>query len=100
MNVPERGPSIAIAGEEEGLYHREPITFGVPFAEGKLTDASLVRIVSADGSDVPAQTSSIATWRPDGGSIKWLLVDLQRDGATHEAEPVQRRITTTEELGQ
>lgn len=89
MNVHEHGPSIAISGEEEGLYHREPITFGVPFAEGKLTDASLVRIVSADGSDVPAQTSSIATWRPDGGSIKWLLVDLQRDGATHEAEPLQ-----------
>ena len=56
MNVHEQGPSIAIVGEE-GLYHREPITFGVPFAEGTLTDASSVRIVSADGSDVPVQKS-------------------------------------------
>ena len=43
MNVHEQGPSIAIVGEE-GLYHREPTTFGVPFAEGTLTDASSVRM--------------------------------------------------------
>ncbi|MFC1601087.1 hypothetical protein ACFL34_01895 [Candidatus Sumerlaeota bacterium] len=89
MDIQEHGPSIAIAGEEEGRYHREPITFGVPFAEGALTDSSSVRIVSADGSDVPAQTSCMTTWRPDGDSIKWLLVDLQRDGTTDEAEPLQ-----------
>ena len=35
MNVLEQGPSIAIAGEE-GLYHREPITVGVPLAAGAL----------------------------------------------------------------
>ena len=35
MNVLEQGPSIAIAGEE-GLYHRELITVGVPFAAGAL----------------------------------------------------------------
>ena len=85
MNVHEHGPSIAIVGDDAGLCQREPITVGVPFAEGALTDASSVRIVSADGSDVPVQTSCMATWRPDGDAIKWLLVDLQQGGATDEA---------------
>ena len=61
MAIHEHGPSIAIVGEDVGLYHREPITFGVPFAEGTLTDASSVRIVSADGSDVPVQTKESVT---------------------------------------
>lgn len=54
----------------------EPITSGVPFAQGVLTDAGRVRLVRST-TEIPAQFLVTARW-PDG-SIRWLLCDFQTD---------------------
>ena len=49
----------------DGSTARQPVTFGVPFAQGELQDASLLTL--DDGTPADAWTN--ATW-PDG-SVKW-----------------------------
>lgn len=55
-----------------------PVTLGVPFAKETLWDEDAVRVVDANGREVPLQTKVSATWT-DGGSIKWLLFDFEAD---------------------
>lgn len=53
-----------------------PLTFGLPFAPGVLTDAELtltVRQACASDLILPIQTRPTARW-PDG-SVRWLLID-------------------------
>lgn len=54
-----------------GLDEPWPLVGGLPFPEGALQDASQVRIVNADGVEVPTQIDVAATWRD--GSIRWAL---------------------------
>jgi len=61
---------------------RWPVTSGVPLARGALKDAGTVRLVSADGRELPLQSEALARW-PDG-SVKWLLLDFQVDLAAGE----------------
>ncbi len=49
----------------------EPVSFGVPFAEGECPDAGAFRLVDG-GKTVPCQTKVTGSW-PDG-SVKWLFV--------------------------
>ena len=56
------------------LARRFPVTGGVPFAHGVLTDARQVRLRAA-GRELPLQTQVLAWW-PDR-SVKWLLLDFQ-----------------------
>ncbi len=58
----------------------EPLTFGVPFADGALERAQAIRVTSPDGRPTPVQTDCLTTWRKDGRHVKWLLVDVQADG--------------------
>lgn len=53
-----------------GLDEPWPLVGGLPFPEGALRDASLIRI-TRDGREVPAQVDVTATWRD--GSIRWAL---------------------------
>lgn len=101
---------IRLAGAPGLRYATEPLTFGVPFAEGAFPagaakrdpaclgpaeaggkgwlfpDAPRLRAVTADGRELPLQTAVMTTWKPDLKHIKWLLADLQanpaRDGET------------------
>jgi hypothetical protein len=54
----------------------QPITSGVPFAQGVLSDPSMVRLLQGM-REVPAQFLVTARW-PDH-SIRWLLCDFQTD---------------------
>lgn len=75
---------IALAVEEPGGVPRPgwPVTSGVPFARGALTDAKAVTLLAGDGKAVPLQTDVLARW-PDG-SVRWLLLDFQVDLAAGE----------------
>ncbi len=77
---------IHIVGEPGVGYGLEPLTFGVPFAEGALPSGTRLRCVTADGRELPLQTAEVTTWKKDLKHVKWLLADLQadhaRDGAT------------------
>lgn len=52
-----------------------PVTSGIPFVEGKLTNTDNVNLYDETGKICPAQFSARSFW-PDG-SIRWLLVDFQ-----------------------
>ena len=56
-----------------------PVTWGVPFAQGRLPDGSHVSLADASGKPVPLQTQTLHKW-PDG-SIHWLLLDFQAGAA-------------------
>jgi hypothetical protein len=55
----------------------QPVTFGVPFAQGVLRVGDSVRVVDAAGARKPAQTEVTATWTQGGQDVRWLLVDTQ-----------------------
>ena len=56
------------------------LTQGLPFADGELERGAPVRVVDADGTAYPTQGQTLATWRPDGRHVKWLLIDAQLPG--------------------
>ena len=53
-----------------------PVSTGVAFPKGELTDPSRVRLLNAEGREVPLHTSPLATWDP-AGSISWLRLNFQ-----------------------
>jgi hypothetical protein len=55
----------------------EPVTVGIPFPKGVLTDKKIVSFFDAKGDAIPLQTETLAVW-PDK-SIKWLLCDFMID---------------------
>ncbi len=57
------------------------VTFGVPFADGALASAENARLVTADGTPVPADLRTTATWWREDGPVRWMLVSatLERD---------------------
>lgn len=71
--------AVRLTVEEPGRIDRQgwPVTSGIPFAQGQLTDATGVLLVSEEGKPLPLQTEPLAFW-PDG-SIRWLLLDFQVD---------------------
>ncbi|WP_428562474.1 MAG: hypothetical protein ACP59X_21480 [Solidesulfovibrio sp. DCME] len=71
MDVP-----LTITNPEAVAKTAEPITSGVPFAPGVLTDAADVGLLR-DGAEIPGQFQATARW-PDG-SVRWLLCDFQSD---------------------
>ena len=56
----------------------EPITFGVPFAQGVLDPDTVMRVLSG-GEPYPCQIQATSHW--SDGSVRWLLVDFQADVA-------------------
>ncbi|HOA93678.1 MAG TPA: hypothetical protein PLP74_05985 [Quisquiliibacterium sp.] len=73
-----------------GIRGEQVLSFGLPFPRGRLTDATRVRIVSAQGSDVAADAQELARWRHltdsarDGTSIRSVLVTFRHDCGTAE----------------
>ena len=64
--------------ESAGIERRNwPVTRGVPFPRGVVSDPSLLGVKDADGSPVSAQFRALSRW-PDG-SLKWVLTDFQAD---------------------
>src|SRR5438067_11525258 len=50
----------------------QPVTRGVPFPRGLLTDPAAVALFDDAGREVFVQTQALARW-PDG-SVRWLLL--------------------------
>jgi hypothetical protein len=50
-----------------------PVAGGIPFPKGALKSVDNLHLLGADGKEVPAQVTQLATW-PDG-SVKWALID-------------------------
>ncbi|MHC4954674.1 MAG: exo-rhamnogalacturonan lyase family protein [Planctomycetota bacterium] len=75
--VPPPTDGIALAVEEPSGVARlaEPVSSGVPFAQGVLTSVDDLYVVDSNDTPVPAQFAVLSRW-PDN-SIRWLLVDLQ-----------------------
>jgi hypothetical protein len=57
-----------------------PVTWGIPFGQGRLLDEKRVALAGPGGKPVPAQTAVLHRW-PDG-SIRWLLLDFQANGGS------------------
>lgn len=64
----QRSLPITIARHQPGA----PITLGVPFPKGALASPDHVRIVDADGREVPSQITEVTTWEPADPSVKWV----------------------------
>lgn len=53
----------------------EPVTVGLPFRRGQLSDARLVRLLSPLNEEVTVQAQALSCWAD--GSVRWLLLDFQ-----------------------
>ena len=54
---------------------REPVSIGIPFPKGEVTDPSLLCVLDKDGGVIPFATKILNTWFD--GSSRWVLFDLQ-----------------------
>lgn len=80
--------SLTVTNSQDSTKTAEPITSGIPFAQGVLTDISRVRLLQ-NNNEIPAQFRTLATW-PDN-SIRWLLVDFQADLPASSSIPLTLR---------
>lgn len=53
-----------------------PITTGVPFPRGGLTDVGHCRLVDDTGRECPLQARVAATWDAERRSVRWLTIDF------------------------
>lgn len=53
---------------------REPVTFGIPFPQGKVFDVSQLGILNDKKKPLPTQVQALARW--SDGSLKWGLLDF------------------------
>ncbi|MCI0354962.1 MAG: fibronectin type III domain-containing protein, partial [Acidobacteria bacterium] len=68
-----------------------PVTAGVPFAQGALGSDAHLRLLDAQGKELPLQTRVLARW--SDGSVKWALLDFQsaqRDATLEYGAQVNR----------
>ena len=96
--------------EKLSQYDRaaEPVSFSIPFAQGKLPGAAHL-VIEDGGEALPSQQRALAHW--SDGSVKWLLVHLQPDlpgnlsktitfrTASDPAPPPQQQVQVTEDAG-
>ena len=60
--------------ESAGLARTaEPVSGGIPLPRGAVKDPAAMKLLDAEGKEVPAQFSAINRWAADG-SVMWLLV--------------------------
>ena len=75
---------------DEPLQNRSvawPVTTGVPFPRGGLTDESHCRLVDAAGQEHPLQSQVTGTWDRQRTSIRWLTIDfIARPGTAYWLE--------------
>lgn len=61
---------ITIEKNEPGA----PQVFGLPIPQGELYSPDHVRVLNADGEEIPSQITVVTTWKPADSSIKWIWV--------------------------
>ena len=65
----------------------EPVTVGIPFPKGLLTDASVLSLIDPEQGHLPLQKQVLATW-PDN-SPKWVLLDFQVSAKARTTKKLQ-----------
>lgn len=78
-------PSVPILVEEQAGLQRigEPVTLGIPFPRGMVSEPASLVLMDQMRRQVPVQVGVLARWVDD--SVKWALLDFQ---ATVEAKGV------------
>ncbi len=70
--------ALTIQNREATAMTNEPITSGIPFAIGVLTDAGIANArLLVDGTETPAQFDAVAHW--SDSSVRWLHAHFQAD---------------------
>ncbi|MFP4229442.1 MAG: hypothetical protein ACLFTE_11540, partial [Salinivenus sp.] len=72
-------PSLTLAADRiplsvDGAEAGAPITMGIPFPKGALQSPAHVRVLTADGEEIPSQVTPVTTWAPADSSLKWIWV--------------------------
>ncbi len=79
-SLPEGLPrTITLTANADDLGASEPVTLGIPFPPGVLTDAARVRVLDADGAEVPAFVKPMLRWHWIDGSVRSVKVQFVAD---------------------
>ena len=76
MSLAATRVDLAINEPEAARHVPWPVTTGVPFPRGALTDASRCRLVDDRGLEQPLQVKVAAHWEAARASIRWLTIDF------------------------
>ncbi len=68
----------------------QPVTSGVPLPEGAYKDVSKLRLVDADGNEIPCQIVPTVQWWRDR-SVRWALLDFQAHVSAFAMRPFYLR---------
>lgn len=73
------GPSSVCGADEiplaiENVRPGAPITMGIPFPQGELQSPEHVRVLTAEGKEIPSQITTVTTGAPADSSLKWIWV--------------------------
>ena len=71
LRTPQLVPLTVTGGSARSW---QPITVGIPFPKGDLTDPGAVCLMDSEGRTNPLQSLPLARW--SDGSVKWLLLDF------------------------
>jgi len=86
------GPSSGLAADRiplsvDAARTGAPITMGIPFPKGALQSPEHVRVLTADGEEIPSQITPVTTWAPADSSLKWVWVFFFADhGDSYQLE--------------
>ncbi|MGY1457188.1 MULTISPECIES: hypothetical protein [unclassified Luteimonas] len=101
------GAATSVAGSPQALprtieltpnakvLDRELVSLGIPFAPGELGDAALVRIIDADGAEVPAFVKPTLRWYWLDDSIRAVKVQFFADPRRNYAFRTDQRRTAS-----
>ena len=67
---------IPIAVRSAHASAQMPVSMGVPFPKGELTDPTRIRLRDAAGQEIPYAGSALTRWDP-AGSVAWLRLHFQ-----------------------
>jgi hypothetical protein len=68
----ESGNQVKITIENNKMG--APVTLGIPFPKGELYSVDHLRLLTAEGIEIPCQTTEVANWGPLDDSVKWVWV--------------------------
>src|SRR5579885_2758173 len=74
MSAPPLSVPLRFVARETPVRRGEPVTVGLPWPRGAVTDERHFRLIGPDGSEQVLQTRVLDRW-PDG-SVRWCLFDF------------------------
>lgn len=78
--------------DNSGVARRAwPVRSGVPLPEGVVQRTTELRLTDDDGREIPAQFTELSRYRAPGGSLRWVLLDLEIDLPAHGRRQVWLR---------